>query len=331
LSSVSRHAGVTLRPYEAGDEQRLLDAFNDSFGRVDPDFRERSLAEWRWRFLDNPYGVRIMLALDVQGNLLAQYAGMPRAALVDGRRVTLTHAVDSFSVARSGLARRSVFVQTCEAFIAAFRSSDPFIWGLPVRSAWRIGQRALGYELVQPVWSFALESLRPTGGTQVEVEECGHVPAEIDELFARVASEQPALCVRDHAALTWRYTNCPSVDYRMLCARRGAQLIGWCAFREGGFDGQTGTLLCDWVVPASERAGLSALIERVFACARDVGGLPLRTACAIDSWEWEALQEVGFRVRPTRYIIAGRSFERARPASWYARSLRWTLGDTDLV
>ena len=56
LSPVSELPPYTIREYEAGDEVAILDTFNRVFSGIDPNFVPRTLAQWRWCYLDNPSG-----------------------------------------------------------------------------------------------------------------------------------------------------------------------------------------------------------------------------------------------------------------------------------
>jgi hypothetical protein len=47
--------------------------------------------------------------------------------------------------------------------------------------------------------------------------------------------------------------------------------------------------------------------------------------------DFGALQELGMRVRPTRLLLVGRSFDRRLDLGYWARRWYYTLGDTDLV
>ena len=61
---------LTIRPYEAGDEAAILSTFNLVFREVcGPDYVDRTLAQWRWAYPDNPAGHRISLAVAEDGTL----------------------------------------------------------------------------------------------------------------------------------------------------------------------------------------------------------------------------------------------------------------------
>jgi hypothetical protein len=60
--------GLVIRPYRPGDEHAILRTFNLVFREVcGPGYVDRTLAQWRWAWLDNPIGHRISLAVADDG------------------------------------------------------------------------------------------------------------------------------------------------------------------------------------------------------------------------------------------------------------------------
>jgi len=319
---------ITVRGYESGDEEQILAAFNRAFAAADPGFEPRSLAAWRWRFLENPAGRRIRLALDGRGAVVAQFAGLPQRALLDGEPAVFTQAVDSLAAPRADLGR-SPFVRAGERFRDDFRG-DAWMWGYPERAALRIGRRCLGYERVRAQTALRGEPhrLEPgRAGAGVEVEETTGFPAAVDGLFARVGARQRAIAVRDAETLDWRFARHPEHDYALGLARAAGRLAGYAVCRPGRFDGESATLVCDWL---AEPAAAPALVAWLAARARAGGSAPLLALFPPWSPEWARFQEAGFRVVPTRRTLVGKSFARGRDARWFARHWYVTLGDSDL-
>ena len=63
---------LILRPYQEGDEDRILGLFHQVFGTA------RSLSHWHWKFRDNPFGsYKIAVAHSADGSLAANFCGYP--------------------------------------------------------------------------------------------------------------------------------------------------------------------------------------------------------------------------------------------------------------
>jgi hypothetical protein len=274
--------------------------------------------------------------------VLAQYAGLAVRVRTSAGELTVSQAVDSFCdpSVRGGLARRGLFARVGEAWATRFFGTGPerdsMVYGLPVRTAWRVGRAQLGYQLLRPLLRLEREPgaavRRPSPG--VEVEERSDFPSEVDELFERCTSngEAPgAVALRDQRHLEWRFTRHPEHDYRIGLVHRGGALAGYAVVRQGTFDGRSGMLVCDWLVAPGEPDAEDALDAWLGSTAEAEGAGPLITVFGEHSREFGTFQDRGFRVHPSGYLLAGRCFDSRRDARWWARHLHFILFDTDLV
>ena len=332
-SAVTSRA-ITIRSYQPGDEAQILAAFDEVFSAVDPSFEARPPELWRWRFARNPAGQRISLALDDEGRVLAQYAGAPQLARLAGERSTFTQGIDSFarSEVRS-LGRRGLFVRTGEHFATNFGGrlgeGDPWMWGFPVRSARRIGERYLGYEPLREQLALVLDGA-PMDAEESpgEVREIDDPGPEFDAFFETQASRFGALAERDARALRWRYIDHPVHAYRLAQYRdAGGTLRGFAVFAIRDFDGCRVGLLCDWLV---EPEACAPLVNWAASLADRAGGLAL--VAILPPWceEFDQLQDLGFRARRSPLFLVGRSYDRRFRPDFWAREWYYTIGDSDL-
>ena len=341
---MTRPGEIAIREYRPGDEAGILALFNRAFAQVDPDFEPRDLETWRWLYERNPSGRRIMLAVDPEGRVVAQYAGLGQRVAVGGRRLRANLAVDSVNdPARRGLQHPGAFVRAGRVFAQHFggrtSSEDAFMWGLPEPPAWRVGRRFLGYQVVRNLNRLVAE---PSGNGALEdavgaVREVAEIPADVDLLFERCAATRPALVVRDRAHLTWRWLERPGQAASVALAPgadAGTEPLGLAVYRAGVLDGERTGLLCDWLVPADAGAGAvrAAVQLRNWALERARrDGLPLTTVFPETAPEFLDFQRAGFRVRATRRVLVARSYRRDVSVDWLRRNFFLTLGDTDLL
>ncbi len=336
---------LTVRPYEPGDEEAILDGFNFVFGRIDPAFEPRSLEAWRWQYLENPSGRRIFLGLDEDGQVVSQQAGIPVRMVHRGLRVTWNQIVDSFADPRygKGLKRHRAFADVskpyCDTYGGPHPEGDPIMYGLPIRAAWRMGHKFLGYEVCRSQTKLCVrpETYLERGqeGEQgVTVEEPPRFPAEVEALFERVQASVGAMAVRDALHLNWRFCDRPDRSYELGLARRAGTLIGLAVFGAGTFDGREDALLCDWLVPADEPGAGKALRRWAATKARE-RGLEFLTALFPDtSGPWIEFQEAGFRVQDTRYFTSCGTYSQDHPEDcsprWLFHHWYYTMADFDL-
>jgi hypothetical protein len=326
-----------VRAYEPGDEVGILAAFNRIFAAVDPTFTPRGLEEWRWLYERNPSGRRIWLAITDAGRVLAQYAGVPQRVLLDGEPGAFSQSVDSMADPEfRRLAREPLFVQVGRAFDAAFGGAGPakdtLMWGLPVPAAFRIGKKALKYELVRQQHKLSCPTARiALPRSPLVAEEIAEFPEETDALAARMGRERRGIAVRDRAQMAWRYAENPRHRYRIGAVRRGGELVGLAVFRKGAFDLVEDGLLVDWMAAPGDGDVRAALLAWVAGRARAEDCERITTVFADTAPEWLAFQELGFHVQATRYFLVAWSFSPRFHLGWMRRHWYYTLGDTDLA
>ena len=331
---------LTLREYQPGDEVEILATFNRVFARVDPTFRPRTLAFWRWQFLENPSGSLVLLAVTPDGCVVGQLANVLQRVRFDGRPATFSQAVDSMSdpAFRQGLSRGSLQAQLGNAYAEKYAGPAPgqhaLLWGVPVPVAWRVGRRFIRYDVIRTQLKLRAPpvEVRVDPSPGVDVAEVARVPEEVAELFERAAGPHGAIALRDQAQLDWRWSRHPERDYTIAIARRAGRLVGYAVYTRGDFDGaQDEGLVCDWLVPPDEESVGHAL--RAWLAERGrADGVALLTALFPDTVaEWIAFQRAGFHAAPTGYFLVGRECVRGYDMRWMHDRWYYTLGDTDLV
>lgn len=228
-------ADLVFRPFEPGDERAVNDGFNAAFNL------NRSLDEWAWKFPPQPGGRCIMLA-EIEGQLVAHYAGTPLRFTIDGREWSAAHVVDVYSTraARRGFTRRGVWVRTVEAFWDAFGRSGraPLMFGFPSPRALRLGVLQLDYGAVEPQPIVYLS--RPPGdasGSRLRhlyrAELAADWEPRLDVLWNRVRRDYPVAAVRDADRAVQRLAGHPTVRYHrfLVFPRTGRTPVAFVAFR----------------------------------------------------------------------------------------------------
>lgn len=329
-----------VREYEPGDEHAILATFNRIFSGIDRTFVPRTLEDWRWRFEENPAGRRIWLALTRDGEVVAQQAGMRVRVWNHGQEVRWNQIVDSFAdPKRGGGLKPGVFLLAARPFHDTYGGrppdKEPCMYGLPIRRAYRIGQKFLYYQTVrnQNEVRVAVDRMAHPASPGIEVEEVRSFPAEVDVFYERARAPFGQIVVRDHAFLDWRFVRRPGVRYRIALARRRSDrgLVGYAVFRRAAFDLEESGLVMDWLVDPEERAAGHALRHWLASCAREEGAELLRGIFPEPCADFHEFQRAGFRVHPTSYFLAAGSclpgFHTLRMYwDWY-----YTLAEFDLA
>ena len=239
---VARKDSFSVKPYSAGDENRILPAFNEVFGV------QRTMKHWYWKFRDNPYGsFKISEVFSKDGNLVTHYAGYPVPFYCDVNDVPETFlsmqigdTLTRPEVRHIGRGKTSILSRTAQHFYAKFCEGFLFAYGFNTGTIKKLGERFLGYQYIDPIpyrvkkikaLPLSRRSLLEKLFPRYRVRMIHAFNDSFDHLFERAASTYKLLVRRDARYLTWRYRDCPDKDYIMVsvCSKFG-KLVGWSVF-----------------------------------------------------------------------------------------------------
>ncbi|MCB9882771.1 MAG: GNAT family N-acetyltransferase [Planctomycetes bacterium] len=339
---------IEFREYRPGDEAGILATFNTTFSESWTEgYVDRGLAHWRWLYELNPAGRRIVIGVDDDGTVACQYAGIPMRVLgPEGRELSFFHAVDSMvhPAYRKGLRKRGLFLEVAERYFERFGGHDDHLgFGYPVRAAWRIGERYLGYGLVRTV-DFLVREIEPSR----VVGSASETPADIevrpvdwvrdgtalDALFARVGASYACVTIKDARYLSWRYGPDAPIRYEVLIAHSGATPAGLAVVRTSGSLVPDSATIGDLLVAPGDEPTLNALV----ASAQD---LAIRDACrsliAVENpclFAATHLRTLGFESHPSsnwfERKLGSRDWTSGLSQEWLASNWSYCLGDSDL-
>ena len=333
--------GITIRPYRAGDEAGILKSFNLVFREVCGEgYVDRQRDFWEWEYLGNPAGYRIWVAEADNGDIAGHYAGVPYRLSTAHGELCFVHAVDSFTHPdyRRGLQRPGLFVHTARPwFDACAAAGDALVYGYPVKNAWRIGERFVGYTKVRIIDYLCLElgAAKFSAVAAIDTSRVTSPSADVDQLFAAVAAENTCLVQRTAEYFAWRYAAMPGGCYEIIEARCGGALRGLAVLRPQHELVPGGCAIADWLVPAGDDEARDALLAHAAARAGEAGRERLVAVFACSSRETEAFRRSGFELVPSdRYMercLGHNSFHPEMTTEWLRQHWWYTLGDSDLV
>lgn len=324
---------LTIRAYKPGDESAVLDLFHRAFGV------ERSLAHWRWKFLENPFGTaHITVAVDGGARIVAHFAGYPVPFRHDGVDLLAHQMVDIMtdpSVRHIGRGPTNVFVRCMLHFYETFSEGKiAFNYGFDVGSGQKLFLRYLRGQVVEPVGyrarDLSADPLRPANrwlrrvrGYQFELVK--RATEEWDELFERSWSNYGYLVRRNRAYVQWRYLDCPDIPYIVVAVRRWKRLVGWMVFRIRDHRLSLGDALFDRRHPAALELVLRHVVPQYPVNLLD-GWFPPRPA-----WFSTVLDDLGMTSgdEPQGLSMIAATFTEP-DAIERLRQSYYTMGDSDL-
>ena len=333
---------VQYRLYEPGDEHGILETFNLTFRAawVGPGYVDRTLSEWRWIFTQNPAGCRIMLGFAADGRVICQYAGVPMRVWTSdggGRELSFFHAVDSMAHPdfRGGLRKRGIFMQVADRFFDEYGGkTDHLGFGYPIRPAWRIGNRYLGYKEVR-LLDFLLRPAGPLAAPEgIDVLRVDSAPDDLDAFEQELRPLFPCMTIKTKEYLDWRYCACPHHDYHLLVARRDGKLAGLAALRTEGALVPDHATIGDILIRPDDRESLRALVAAANDAASRAGNKGLLTVQNPRLPLSDGYLSLGFQPHPSGQWMERRLGSRDWTANlspeWLAENWQYVLGDSDL-
>ncbi len=326
-------AEIQIRAFKPGDEQAINRAFNQVFRQT------RQLAEWAWKFPDEPEGRYIMVA-EREGEILTQYAGTVVRFQIDGRRWTTLHIVDAFATheARRSLNRKGLWIRTVEKFYDAFGRSGraPLQFGLPGRRHRRLGILQLGYDAMEPQPVKYLVR-RPGAGRSgrrrhlYRAELGRDWEPRLDRLWERVSSQYPVAVVRDANHGLRRFAGHPRWRYHrfLVFPRLSSEPVALAFFRSDEQRLRWADFLWDHDHPGALE--LAAHLS---------GELAARTGCLVeemwlngDAAGQARLERLGFEKEPEPQGLemCAKAFDDEADLTAMGERMYITMGDSDLV
>lgn len=317
-------ASSIVRPYRQGDEAAINDGFNRAFGLTRP------LAEWQWKFPDEPDGRWIMLAEEPGGRLLAHYGATPMRTQVDDLMVRAGQPVDVYSLPE---ARRSkVFTRCYETFISAFGNPHdlPLMYGFPGGVHYEMGLTQLSYVPMGAVGYWRREARLRRGVWLPRYRlASGFDAVAVDSLWDRVRGRYPVAGVRDAAWIGRRFAGRPGVDYVHLTVWQQSRPAASAVVRVIGKTLRWADLLWDGDDPRA----LVELDLAVDTVARKAGCTLSEFWLRGDEATAAALASLGWvkAPHPEDLRMVARAFHPALDLTDIARRFYMTMGDSDLV
>jgi len=331
-----------IRAYRPGDEEEILDMFNEVFGQ------NRDIAHWHWKYRDDPYGSYcISLAVAPDGVLAAHFAGYPvklySAVSPQGPADIDTLQLGDKMTRREfrsvGFGKSALIAKTYAHFKEAYvRENIPFTYGFAAHHSLRFGVSVLKYADLEPVPYRRLDfgvlgNMRIRGFTRlfstIRTEEAETADETWTDFFYRVAPRYEYLTRRDETYVRWRYFGRPDRRYLVISARKRGRLSGWSVFHRENNKIVWGDALCDPGDPDCIKAILIRLRRHPLSEGADFVEcwFPPRPL-----WWDRVLREIGFRIseEPNGLHFVSPAFNDRSALQTLGERFYYTLGDSDL-
>ena len=314
-----------FRPYTIEDEGQMVSLWETVFNKKMP------IELWRWKYHNNPYGIRMMLCVDEKGGIAAMFGGIPFPIKWNDRTAEMTHLMDNMSHPefRGG----GYFVRTITAFIEAFCGPERsvFLYGFPGKFHFEIGNKYHLYkELAGGVtYLYAKPSdiaIKTDHGHFFKLDIGENADFTIfDTIWNNVKSAYAYSVIRDGKFAKWRFSSHPFFKYDIWGYEMDGKIQAYAAvtIHKGK------ARIIDMV---SAEAAVKPLIG-ILAGELDEKGVEM-----METWlpkghfiEREAFfLGMSTKEEPIGFIPTGRTFTDDLDFDWAAREIYYTMADGDL-
>lgn len=313
---------LQARPYQVGDEQKILDLFRLSYGG-----RELPLRFWEWRFRDNPAGAGVIELSWADRVLAAHYAVTSVGLRIEGQDwqtglsgTTMTHPEYRGRGLFPVLAR-STYTRMTAANMA-------MVWGFPNTLSHRGFIRDLNWVDIYEIPMFRLPILpHQAGKISPHVRELIAVDERFDRLWQRVRDDYAVIGRRDRAHLQWRYLANPTEAYRLLAYTDGEEVQGYAVVKRYQNELQVVDLLAGREATEVGMALMMYVLQLALQEAATSISLWLNVTLPLH----HALEKIGFRPEGMVTYLGGLSLQPGLDATLYDfRHWYFTMGDSDV-
>ena len=329
-------SNYTIRVYKKGDEVNINKSFNEVFGT------DRTIKEWFWKFRPDQNGSRVMIAVDDQNNVLSHYASTESLMWIDGRIISCAQNLDSFSLNRTDLLKRRVFLKTAYEFIdknCYGPDKIPFYYGCIGGRHLKLGKITFKYTEPVPInyyYKETIKFLRPIGILIGKFIWKGILSrynsidlAEIDGLWERSKHRYGVSTVMNGKYIADRYLSHPTKNYMFLPIKHKGRLSSLAVLI---YEDR----LLKWVDLIWDGNHVDAIKElesEIWNICNKLGAIKVEMWLNNDREVEELLLQAGMRTCPNPYdlYVSSRSFDKDLDGDDVTRRFYFTMGNADIV
>lgn len=317
-----------IRPYGAGDEPGVLSLWQAAF------HKELSPTLWRWKYLENPYPQKVLVCTREDGTMVALFGGIPYRAMWEGRPIEILHAMDIMSHPdyRGG----GLFVRTCLAFMDIFCQSGGigFLYGLPGRYHYDLGERYLGYRELTGCLCFltvrTVDLMRGRKRFGARLRRISDVDNSFDRLWRKCSGHYPLAVIRDARFLRWRFMNNPGAEYAIYGYQRWPKgdMLAYAVLSRN----HEKTRLVDIIAPPDHDL-IQDFLGRIGLELAKQGIETVETWLPSGHFISRAAHSCGFAPlrEPLGVILCVRLFDHSPSLKWITENIFLTMADGDLM
>ena len=308
-----------IRDYKSGDEHRILDLYQEAYGkRID-------IHRWRWIY-DSKNTHSIIVLAESRDGLIGHVSGLVKTIVYQDHEFKAVHSL--YAVVRSKVRRSGLFIEMMRRLEShAMDLGADFIYGFSYhnyvfRALNKIGRKKIGVIplYVLPIHPLKLSSLKVPIANKISfvdnttrnivsilAQSWPTTPItnfkEVHEaLWLNNRPENKFAVLRNKDYMDWRYTKWSGAGYRLMSLSESTELDGFLIFRVEEKWGVKVVFIMDIVIPYNNVEGFDKLLGGVVDFALNAKADAI-TAMGVRDDMWTArLVSKGFIKVPQMFL-----------------------------
>ena len=214
---------IKFRKYKKGDEIELTKIYNEIFPKT------MSLKYWNWKYLKNPFGFKISVALNEENEIVGQYCNSFKKGIYFKKEYDFVNVFDVGvkKQYRGGFMGKILKGQHHnKPFLSlSFPSELPFHYGFKHKAV----EGAISINILRKKFSFFNRKNK-----NIEIVEVNSsFKKEIDDLWNKKKQELDISVIRDWKFIKWRILSCPN-KMKLFLLKLNNRTIGYFSiFKKG--------------------------------------------------------------------------------------------------
>lgn len=315
---------LDIRPYQEGDETKILELFTLSYGG-----REMSMPYWRWRFQDNPSGQGVIYLVWDNDILAAHYAVTTVSMRIGGQEslaglsgTTMTHPKYRGHGLFPLIASR-VYEEMIECGMT-------MVWGFPNTTSHRGFICDLGWSDIYEIPMFRLmiktHKIPPTESKR-KIYELTEADDRFNFLWEKAQDDYDICIYRRRNYINWRYFANPIEQYDLIAYFDNDEIKGYAVFKRY----QDELQVVDLLIKKNDVEIGKCLIEFIILKAIDVKANSISLWMNVVHPLHHALEKMGFQPEGPVTYLGGLVLNRRKDKSIYDfRRWYFTMSDSDV-
>lgn len=216
-----------VRSYEVGDEHAILDLFYKVFGK------KMSLAFWKWRFVDNPFGKGIIKLCFDDKKLIGHYAVTPMSVYVANNYKNAVFSMTTMT--HPDYRGKGIFAMLAnEVYNECGKRGYSFVYGFPNENSYKGFIEKLGWKGFgnMHIWFRDMKDNAYDLRKHKNIMPIENFDGNVDLLWETVKQKYVVAVPRNKEFLNWRFVRNPEVTYWKFAFREDTKIQGYIVLKK---------------------------------------------------------------------------------------------------